>query len=319
MLGSGKLTFRPVEGWPRLPQGWSFHEVAGVAVDSSDNVYVLTRGAQPVIVFDREGNCLRSWGEGLFSSRPHGIHISPDDFIFCVDDGNHTIRKFSPEGRLLMTIGSENQPAPKWGGDPFNRPTHMAVSPKTGNLYISDGYGNARIHKYTPDGRHLLSWGEPGVDPGQFMRPHNVAVDLDENVYVADRENHRIQVFNGKGQLQAVWPNIHRPCAICLDPEGNLYIGELGPFPGLEDCPGLGHRISIYDLQGKCLTQLGHPEAGEGPGQFIAPHGLALDSCGDLYVGEASYTERGCHLDPPREMRSFQKLIRSRQSQTSLI
>ncbi|MFQ5880361.1 MAG: peptidyl-alpha-hydroxyglycine alpha-amidating lyase family protein, partial [Dehalococcoidia bacterium] len=284
-------------------------EVSGVAVDSKDNVYAFTRGVHPVLVFDRQGSFLRSWGEGLFS-RPHGIHIGTDDFVFCVDDGNHTVRKFTPEGRLVMTIGSERQPSPKWGGKPFNRPTHVAVSPTTGELYITDGYGNSRVHKYTPDGRYLFSWGEPGIDPGQFICPHNVVVDEDENVYTADRESHRIQVFNAKGQLQAIWQNIHRPDGICMDGEGNFYIGELGPIPGLDDCPGLGHRLSIYNLDGKLLTRFGDPEEGEGPGQFIAPHGVAVDSRGDLYVGETSYTIRGSHMDPPKELRSFQKFIR---------
>lgn len=310
-LGSGKLTYQPVEGWAKLPEGWSFLELAGVAVDSKDNVYALTRGEHPVIVFDRDGNFLRAWGEGLFK-RPHGIHIAPDDAVFIADDGNHTVRKFTPEGKLLMTLGVENQPAQKWSGRPFNRPTHVAVSPKTGDLYITDGYGNSRVHSYTADGRYRFSWGEPGVDPGQFIRPHNIVIDKDDTIYVADRENHRIQVFNNKGELQAIWHNIHRPDGICLDDEGNFYIGELCGFPGLEDAPGLGHRISIYDLQGKLLTRFGDPYWGEGPGQFIAPHGIAVDSRGDIYVAEASYTMKGAHMDPPRELRSFQKLARVR-------
>src|SRR6266516_3031804 len=133
VVGSGMLLFTPVENWEKLPSGWEFIDVAGVAVDSKDNVYVFNRSEHPVIVFDRDGNFLRSWGEGLFSTRTHGIHIGPDDMVYCVDDGIHTVQKFSLDGQLLMTLGSPNSPAPKWQGNPFNRPTHVAVSPVTGH------------------------------------------------------------------------------------------------------------------------------------------------------------------------------------------
>ena len=112
------------------------------------------------------------------------------------------------------------------GGRPFNGPTHAAVSPQTGSLYVSDGYGNARIHKFAPDGRLLLSWGEPGIDAGQFIRPHNLAIDADDRVYVADRECHRVQIFDADGKFLAMWNNIHRPDGLTIGPDGNIYIGE---------------------------------------------------------------------------------------------
>ena len=311
-LGSGDLIFEPVEGWEKLPDGWAFMDVAGVAVDSGDNVYVFSRGDHPVIVFDREGNFLRSWGEGAFTQRTHGIHIGPDDSVYCIDDEMHTVQKFTPEGELLMTLGTPHRPSLKWGGQPFNKPTHAAVSRVTGDLYVTDGYGNCRVHKFSLEGQHILSWGEPGTDPGQFIRPHNVVVDKNDNVYIADRENHRIQVFDSDGRLLTMWNNIHRPDGLCLDADQNLYIGELNGFWGVDDCPGLGHRVSIYDLNGKLLTRFGDPEEGEGPGQFIAPHGVAVDSRGDLYVGDASYTLRGKYMDPPRVLKSLRKFARRR-------
>lgn len=312
IVGSGNLIFEPIEDWEKLPEGWTFEDVAGVAVDPKDNVYLLTRGKHPVIVFDREGNFLRSWGEGRFSSRTHGIHISPDGFVYCADDGLHTIQKFTPEGELLMTLGTPNQPSTKWGGEPFNRPTYLAVSPVTGDMYVSDGYGNCSIHKYSPDGRLILSWGGPGVDPGQFIRPHNIVIDDDDNIYVADRENNRIQVFDPNGKFLTMWSNIHRPDGICLDSEGNFYIGELNGVFGMEDCPGLGHRVSIYNLQGELLTRFGDPEEGEGLDQFIAPHGTAVDSRGDLYVGDVAYGIRGQHMTPPKYPKCFRKFARKR-------
>jgi DNA-binding beta-propeller fold protein YncE len=312
ILGSGMVRFEPVENWEQLPDGWSFIDVAGVAVDSKDNVYVLNRSEHPVIVFDKDGNFLRSIGEGMFSDRTHGIHIGPDDTLYCVDDGLHTVQQFAADGKRGLVLGTERQPAVKWAGKPFNRPTHAAVSPKTGYLYVTDGYGNSRVHKFAPDGRPVLSWGEPGIDPGQFIRPHNVAIDQDDNIYIADRENHRIQVFDANGKFLSMWNNIHRPDGICLDNEGHLFIGELNGMSGVDDAPGLGHRVSVYTLEGTLVTRFGDPQEGEGPGQFIAPHGVAVDSRGDLYVGDVAYTIRGRHLHPPRHLKCLRKFCRLR-------
>ncbi len=306
-LGSGNLLFEPVEGWEKLPQGWSFVECPGVAVDSQDNVFVLTRGEHPIIVFDREGNFLRSFGEGLFSeNRTHGLFIAHDDSLLVADDGLHTIQKFSPQGEKLAEIGKRNQPSPKWGGQPFNRPTSAAIMPGNGDIYISDGYGNSRIHVYSSTGEYKFSWGSPGIDPGQFIRPHNIAIDSNERVYVVDRECHRIQIFDAKGNFITMWNNIHRPDAMVLR-HNRIYVGELNGIPGVDDAPGLGHRVSIYDLDGKMLARFGDPEEGEGPGQFIAPHGVAVDSRGDIYVSDVSYTIRGQHMDPPKELKSLRK------------
>ncbi|MEP7199402.1 MAG: peptidyl-alpha-hydroxyglycine alpha-amidating lyase family protein [Chloroflexota bacterium] len=311
-LGSGNLLFAPVENWEQLPPGWAFIDVAGVAVDSKDNVFVFNRSAHPVIVFDRDGNFLRSFGEQNFSQRTHGIHIGPDDTVYCVDDGLHTVQQFTPDGKLLMTLGKPNTPSPKWKGEPFNRPTHVAISPLSRDIYVSDGYGNCRIHRFTHDGQHILSWGEPGIDAGQFIRPHNLVIDKDGLVYVADRENHRIQVFEPNGKFVTMWNNIHRPDGIALDHEGNFFIGELNGIDGVDDCPGLGHRVSVYNLQGQLQTRFGDAEEGEGPTQFIAPHGVAVDSEGSLYVGDVAYTIRGRTMNPPRHLKCFRKFKRVR-------
>src|SRR5439155_4097361 len=189
-----------------LPDGWTFVEATSVGVDARDNVHVFNRGEHPVIVFDRQGTFLRSWGEGVFR-RPHGITIGPDDSMWLTDDLHHTIRQFSPDGTLLLTIGNPDQPSTLHGGKPFNRPTHVALCPRTGNVYISDGYGNSHVHKYDPKGRLLKSWGGPGTDPGRFNIPHNIATDREGLVYVADRENSRVQIFDGEGRYLAQWNN----------------------------------------------------------------------------------------------------------------
>src|SRR5579883_3173925 len=292
ILGSGEHRYRVVEGWARLPDGWELTDVASVAVDSRDRVYVFNRGAHPMIVFDREGNFLKSWGEGLFS-RAHGLHLDADDNLYCTDDGDHTVRKCTPDGKVLLTIGIPEKPAPFMSGEPFHRCTHTALSPQ-GEIYVSDGYGNARVHKFTPDGKLIKSWGEPGSDPGQFNIVHNICTDADGWVYVADRENHRVQVFDGNGKYETQWNNLHRPCGLYM-PHGHkpvCYIGELGPGMAVNrNSPNLGPRVSIVDNTGKLLARIGDPHAGTAPTSFIGLHGLAVDSRGDLYVGEVSWTQ----------------------------
>ena len=309
LYGSGSYLYRYVDNWATLPQDWSFVECPGVAVDSQDNVYVFTRGEHPIIVFDREGNFLRTFGESLFSNRTHGLFISHDDSVLCADDGLHTIQKFNLEGDKLMEIGERNHPAPKWSGQAFNRPTSAAIMPSSGDIYISDGYGNSRIHVFSGSGEYKFSWGSPGIDPGQFIRPHNIAIDSNDRVYVADRECHRIQIFDAKGKFITMWNNIHRPDAMVLW-QDYIFIGELNGIGGLEDAPGIGHRISIYDLNGELACRFGSPEEGDGPGQFIAPHGIAVDSRGDLYVAEVTWTIQSAKMAQPREMKSLSKYAR---------
>ena len=306
------MKFSVIEGWGTLPDGWRYQEVAGAAVDKQDRVFCFTRSEHPVIVFDRDGKFLRSWGEGVVR-RAHGITIDADDMVWLTDDLHHTVRKFTPEGKLLLTIGDPDKAAELQGGKPFNRPTHVAICPKSGYLFVSDGYGNSRVHKYSPDGKHVVSWGEPGTDPGQFNLPHNLVTDRDGLVYVADRENHRVQIFDGRGQHQGTWNNLHRPCGLFVDraKSGLFYVGELGSgMPVTEKTPNLGPRVSVLDAKGQRVARFGGQFASEKPGEFIAPHGLVVDSHGDVYVGEVSYTGHGQFLKPPREMRSFQKFKR---------
>lgn len=307
------MHYRPVVGWGRLPDGWSFVEATSVAVDARDDVWVFNRGPHPVVVFDREGNFVRAWGEGMFR-RPHAITVGPDDTLWLTDDLHHTVRQFTPQGKLLMTIGDPGRPSALQSGKPFNRPTDVAVCPRTGDVYVSDGYGNSRVHKYDPRGRHLFSWGEPGTDSSCFNLPHNIATDDEGLVYVADRENHRIQIFDGRGQHLAQWNNLHRPCGLVADQrEGLLYIGELPTDLAVnKDVPHLGARVTILDVKGNRVGRIGGRFAGERPGEFIAPHGCAVDSHGDLYVAEVTWTSRGSKQTPPRpHLRSLQKFERA--------
>ncbi len=312
-VGSGEFTYEVIVDWAKLPEGWSFLEVADVAVDSEDRVYVFNRGEHPMIVFDHDGNFLASWGEGLFK-RPHGLTIGPDDSLYCVDDVGQIVRKFTLDGHELITLGTPGKSAPFQSGLPFNLPTKVALHPETGDIYVADGYGNSRVHRYSPDGKLLLSWGEPGSDPGEFNLVHSVCTDKHGFVYVADRENHRVQIFDANGNYEAQWNNLHRPCGLHIEGNGSelCYIGELAPaLPINKNYPNLGPRVTIYNLGGERLARLGDIRPGDEPNQFWAPHGIAVDSRGDLYIGEVSWSFAGSTMDPPRVLRSLRKLVRS--------
>ena len=271
IVGSGDFKYRVNADWAKLPEGWSFKEVGGVGVDRNDNVYVFNRGEHPMMVFDRAGNFLRSWGEGQYP-RPHGVHMAPDDTMFLTDDGGHFVRKVTLDGKVLLELGVPGKPAPYMSGEPFHRCTHTALSPK-GEIYVSDGYGNSRVHKYSPDGKLLMSWGEPGTGEGEFNIVHNICTDADGWVYVADRENHRVQVFDGNGRYETQWNNLHRPCGMYM-PYGHqpiCYIGEVGPAAAVSrDIPNLGptgqHRRSSGQTDRALWRHAGRHRARQVPG-----------------------------------------------------
>ena len=297
-----RIEFEVVEGWEKLPEGWSFVEVAGVATDSRDRVYAFNRGEHPMIVFDSDGNFLDAWGEGVFTN-PHGLYIGPDDRIYAADNFDHTVRIFNTDGVLLDTLGERHRPSDtgfvvgetpvQYGGGPFNRVTNVALD-AAGDLFIADGYGNARVHKFSGEGEHLFSWGEPGTGPGEFRLPHAIAVDPDDRVLVADRENSRIQVFGPDGTYLTEWAHVTRPDDLFIDPDGLLYVAELGERagrpPDVEILPHTPHAsVAILDLDGELITRFGGADPVR-PGNFFAPHGIWADAQGDLYVAEVVYS-----------------------------
>lgn len=318
VLGKGRYRFSVNELWGRLPEGKRFGDAPGVCVDSQDRVFVLTRGPDPVMVFDRAGNFLMSWGHDIGFGTPHGAAVGPDDALYLTDDTGACVRKFTTEGTLLLTIGMPDSPSTAFSGEPFNRCTHTALSPQ-GDIYVSDGYGNARVHKFDPAGHHLMSWGTPGTGPGEFHLVHNICADQDGWIYVADRENRRIQVFDSEGRYETQFVNLARPCGLALGrgAEPMLVIGELGPH-GYGNiayhAPNIGPRLSLVSLRGETLARLGEEPVGVTAGRFIAPHSIAVDSHGDIYVGEVSNTYWPLLFGetPAQELRCLQKLERLR-------
>ena len=329
--------FKPVPNWEQLPEGHIHRDVVDVAVDSLDRVFLLTRETSRISIYNRDGSFIKSWGEDLLTDRPHGITIAPDDSVYCVDEDDQTIRKFTPDGEQLLVIGKSGVASgtgADWslktsrerlasiarGGPPFNHPTKLAVAPN-GDFYISDGYGNARVHRFSPNGEFVASWGEPGVAPGQFHLPHGICVTPDERVLVADRENDRIQVFSLDGKFRGEWTNLHRPTAIAMDRKGLIYVTELpwrtGQYSWVHGSIEVDEpaRLSILDLEGQIVVRFGDGSSPCAAGNFAAPHGLAIDSHGDLYVAEVIYSflikgQKGSEM-PSDDCHTIQKLVRT--------
>jgi DNA-binding beta-propeller fold protein YncE len=314
-VGNGRFTYRVDDGWEQLPAGFSHLDVSGVAVDSSDRLFVFNRSEHPILVYEPDGRFVRSWGEGIFTD-PHGLRIGGDDSVYGVDDFDHTVRKFAPDGQLVWVLGSKDVASNTGfknddyrtivrGGPPFNRPTNLAIS-TSGDLYVTDGYGNARVHCFSGDGILKFSWGEPGSGPGQFNVPHAVTSDKFGRILVADRENNRIQVFSAKGQFVEEWTGLARPCDIAIDPGGFVFVAELGlyagpyPFDAPPSDPTKHSRVSILDERGVLQARWGTADFAAS-GSFYAAHCLCLDSAGNLYVGEVNQAagegkvSRECH------------------------
>jgi sugar lactone lactonase YvrE len=333
-FGSGDYRYTLVEGWEQLPAGWAHADVAGVDTDAEDRVYLYTRRTPRVIVYDRGGRFLKSWGEQEFSERPHGITIAPDGAVWCVDDADHTVKKFTPDGERLLTIGTSRTPSDTGyigpqpgvsgstllasirGGPPFNRPTNLAVG-TNGDLYVSDGYGNCKVHRFSPDGELKQSWGEPGTGPGEFNLVHGIAAHPDGRIFVADRENDRIQIFSLDGEYLDQWQDTQRPTQLQIGPDGVVYVAELWRRAGEVsqrlgkaevDYPG---RVSVLAPDGSVLARWGGPNRCD-PGMLCAPHTIAIDSHGDLYVGEVTWTFGVSRGDVPEDCHTFQKFARVR-------
>jgi DNA-binding beta-propeller fold protein YncE len=262
-------TYKVVAGWPDPSSPIQLGQVSAVATDASDRVFVFHRGEPPVVVFGRDGKYLRSWGEGLVK-KAHGLRIDREQNVWTTDVGHHLVRKFNHEGTLLMTLGRPGMPGA--GPDRFNQPTDVAVTP-SGEFLVSDGYGNSRVVLFSKDGRYLKEWGTKGKGEGQFNLPHAIVLDQDGRIYVGDRENDRVQVFDPRGKFLAQWKEGGAPYGLFFTADHRLLVAD-----------GRASRVTVLDQSGKALQHWGEP--GAGPGQFALPHAVCVDSSGDVYVAE---------------------------------
>ncbi len=249
--------------WGTLPDGQVFGPVSQLAIDSNDRVYVFQRSNPPVLVFDSEGLLVDSWGEGEFSDA-HGIFITTDDLVLLVDRDAHQILACETSGTVRFRLGQRHRPRLN---EPFNHPTDIAQAPN-GDYYVSDGYGNSRVHCFSSDGTYRFSWGRPGDGPGEFTTPHAVWVDSAERVLVADRENNRVQLFDLQGRFLESWSDFYHPMDIYADRDGNVFVTD--------QIPRLSMLSPDGTLIGRCRPVL------------FGPHGVGGDAAGNLYLAETA-------------------------------
>ena len=258
-IGAGDFRYEYQPEWARLPAGMTLQGPSGVAVDSMDRVYVFQRQGPPVLVFDRNGHFLQPWErrDGV-PADAHHIHVGPDDTIYLTDRDAHQVLLYDTAGNLQRSLGSRDQAAMQ---APFNHPADVCVAP-SGELYVADGYGNSSVHRFSPSGDYISSFGSPGSGPGQFRVPHSVRVSSEGRVYVADRENHRVQLFTPEGEFHAQWTDFKCPMGVHIDNAQVVYVTDQVP------------RLSIYSLDGELLAR---------GRTFEGAHQVYTDSEGSIY------------------------------------
>jgi DNA-binding beta-propeller fold protein YncE len=289
------LPYKLVE-WPTpatsaagFPTAWNLIQASSVAITAKGNVLVLHRGAHPILEFEPSGKFVRSWGDGLFSEGKvagipqanwapdrsrysavygapgctscgaHSVRVDPQGNIWVIDAAGHVIYKLNPEGKEIMRLGKKGVVGT--GNDTFNLPTDVAFA-SNGDIYVTDGYGSARVVKFSRDGKYLLQWGTRGTGPGQFMLPHNVVVDSQSRVYVTDRDNQRIEIFDASGKYLTEWKETGGISGMVMTKDGNIVTGGV-----------------LRDLTGKVIGRF--PEA-------ASAHGAAVDAAGSVYLAQLS-------------------------------
>ena len=259
IIGAGDFRYEYQPEWPRMSSGVTLRGPSGVAVDSMDRVYVYQRYGPPVLVFDRDGNFFDSWerknGTPLDA---HHIHVGPDDTVYLADRDAHQVLIYDTDGNLRQSLGTRHRAAMQ---TPFNHPADVCVAP-SGEIYVADGYGNSSVHRFSAAGDYISSFGSPGCGPGQFRVPHSLRVSRDGRIYVADRENHRVQVFTADGEFQTEWTDFKCPMGIHIDANQVVYVTDQIP------------RISIFTLDGELLAR---------GRTFEGAHQVYTDSQGSIY------------------------------------
>lgn len=272
------LDYVPVPDALVVPDGIEMGASTDVAFDSRGHLYVLTRGTSPVMEFDAEGRFVRAFGEGLFA-RTHGLFVDADDNIWVTDVREQVVVKFNQAGEVQMTLGTRGE-AGDWdertGSRSFNEPNDVVVAP-SGEFFVVQGHmpgdrGDARVLKFAADGTFLMSWGGKGSEPGKFQVAHGIALDADGLLWVTDRENSRIEIFDQDGGFVREIAYAGLPCGLDI---GERYIFMVNGFTG---------QILQMDLDGSVLAAMGRP--GQNPGEFGEAHYIAVSPRGELYVSD---------------------------------
>ena len=269
--------YRLVENWVHFPpEVTKWGQATGVDVDSHDNVFVFHRNElMPIMAFDKRGNFIRAWGRGMFKTT-HFLRVDRSDAIWVTDRGYMEAFKFNREGKLLLTLGKQDVLGDNTSHDTFNGMADLAVT-KNGDIVVADGEGpNTRVAKFAKDGAFIKWWGGKGTEPGQFNMPHSIAVDSRDRIYVADRSNNRVQIFDENGKYLSEWKITVRP--------SSLHFVVIGDDRKLVTFDRNTHKMLKYELDGRLIYSWG--TLGDFPGTLWGVHGIATDQEGNLYVAE---------------------------------
>ncbi|MGD0093433.1 MAG: peptidyl-alpha-hydroxyglycine alpha-amidating lyase family protein [Planctomycetota bacterium] len=274
--------------WPQRPPEAKWGEMPGVAVDSKDQVWLFTREKPPVQVYDAQGKFVRAWGGDAIQTA-HYIRFDRAGNVWVADVGQHVVMQFTPEGKLLKTLGTPGQPG--CDGKHLNKPTDMVVTP-AGDVFVSDGYGNSRVAHFDKDGNFVKAWGKNGRGPGEFDLPHSIVVDSKGTLYVADRSNSRVQVFDQSGKFLAKWEGLLVPWGLWITGKDEIWACGSSPMPRPADdrmpyLPPKDQVLMRFDTAGKVLALWTFPcglDGKEQPGQLNWLHGVSVDSKGNLYL-----------------------------------
>lgn len=267
VLADDIVAFEPVRDFPKLPADYSLGPCSAVATNSKGEVFLFHRGKHPILCVDADGKLLRSWGDDLIG-KAHGLRTDRQDNVWVTDIGRHRVMKFDPTGKLLLSLGTGKAGT---GTDEFDQPTDIAFG-TDGDFFVSDGYGNSRVLKFSSAGRLMKSWGARGKTPGEFHTPHAVVMDSKGRLLVGDRENNRIQLFDDDGQALAQWEGF-APYGLAINGDGHVFVAD-----------GRAHQVLRLDASGKVQQRWG--QKGQALGEFNLPHMLAFDSVGNLFVAE---------------------------------
>ena len=260
--------YEPVAIWDGASVGVELDKILGIGIDSKGRVYATAgKGEKGVLVFNAAGKVVDSWGKGFVDK--HGLRVI-DDKVWVTDRERHIVMQFTPDGKLVRTLGTDGKSG--LGENEFNKPSDVAIG-SGGDIYVSDGYANSRVMRFGAGGEFKQSWGKKGDGRGEFDLVHNIVIDKKGRVYIADRENERVQIFDANGKFLEQWKHVGKPFGLYIDDKMNVYITD-----------GESNNVYVVSERGKVLSKFG--KTGGGPGEFKMAHSITVDKKGNIYVAE---------------------------------